>query len=179
MSYRGNAGELYSAAFSPDGGFLLTGGADKEAHLWAIGEGRELRRFQGHTGAAREAVFSPDSSCVLTGSEDGSARRWDVRTGRELRPYKTHSTGRPLRRFLAGWPTHRHGELRSGSTLAGSQDREETTFLPGSRVVRIPMVDSPGPFSPDGRSVITLNLSENVCFWDAVTGKKLRDVGRP
>jgi WD40 repeat protein/transcriptional regulator with XRE-family HTH domain len=82
---------LESAAFSPDGKYVLTASRDVLARLWDAQTAQEIRRFVGHTQAVRSAVFSPDGKYVLTGSEDKTARLWDAQTGQELRRFAGHT----------------------------------------------------------------------------------------
>jgi WD40 repeat protein len=73
-------------AFSPDGRFLLSGSANDAPkapvadgsclRLWAVGSGREVRRFGHHSSAVNTIGFSPDGKYVAAGSHgmraDGS-----------------------------------------------------------------------------------------------------------
>jgi WD40 repeat protein len=77
------------AAFSPDGGVVLTGSGDATARLWDVATGRPLAEPFRHEYMVSAAAFSPDGAMVLTVSVDRTARMWDVATGRPL--------GQPLR----------------------------------------------------------------------------------
>jgi len=91
-------GAFSSAAFSPDGRYLLTTSGHHartgiHVQLWDAQTGTELRRFEGHTERVVNAVFSPDAKQILTGGggehamtipKDTSARLWDVDSGKEL-----------------------------------------------------------------------------------------------
>jgi WD40 repeat protein len=65
-------------AFSPDGKFLLSGSANHAPkapvadgsclRLWAVGSGREVRRFGHHSSAVTTIGFSPDGKYVVAGS---------------------------------------------------------------------------------------------------------------
>src|SRR5258708_38321033 len=74
---------VYSAAFSPDGQYVLTSSAH-EAILFDAVTGAMVRAFSGHTGVVNSVAFSPDGKYVLTGSADGMARLWDTATGTTL-----------------------------------------------------------------------------------------------
>ena len=41
-------GDVYSAAYSPDGSRLVTGGGDGTIRVWDAATGKELRRITGH-----------------------------------------------------------------------------------------------------------------------------------
>lgn len=79
---RGHAGEVLSAAFSPDGRLVATSGRDGLVKVWDIATSREVSTFSGHVDdpgtsggssglGQNEAevysiIFSPDSTRVLT-----------------------------------------------------------------------------------------------------------------
>ncbi len=65
-----------SAAFSPDGQRIVTGGADLVAKLWEAATGRELLTLRGHTGGVMAVDFSQDGRRILTGSADSTAKVW-------------------------------------------------------------------------------------------------------
>jgi WD40 repeat protein len=74
------------AAFSADGGRLITGSDDNTARVWAPRTGELLAQPLKHRGNVRYAVFSPDGRYVLTAAEDRTARVWDSATGEPLTP---------------------------------------------------------------------------------------------
>ena len=45
----GHTGEVWSAAFSPDGKRIVTGSWDRTAKVWDAGTGQELLTLKGHT----------------------------------------------------------------------------------------------------------------------------------
>ena len=60
---KGTLGEVWSVAFSPDGGRLASGSDDKTVRLWDVGTGQELSHLQGHTDVQVWSVaFSPDGT---------------------------------------------------------------------------------------------------------------------
>ena len=47
--FLGHLGVIYGVDFSPDGRYILSGGADGTARLWDVQTGAEVRRFIGHS----------------------------------------------------------------------------------------------------------------------------------
>jgi WD40 repeat protein len=60
-------GFIHSVAYSPCGGFALSGGDDKMLSLWDIRTGKCVRSFKGHIGAVLSVAFSPDGYFALSG----------------------------------------------------------------------------------------------------------------
>jgi WD40 repeat protein len=78
---------VYTAKFSPDGKFILSGGADHIACLWNVQTGEEIRRFQGYDGSILDATFSADGKLMATASGN-IVQLWNIATGEEIRRFE-------------------------------------------------------------------------------------------
>jgi WD40 repeat protein len=67
-------------AFSPDGKFLATGGADSGVRVWNAATGERTFFLFAHTNPVVSMAWSPDSSVLATGSADQTIRIWRVQT---------------------------------------------------------------------------------------------------
>ena len=159
-TFRGHAGEIWSAVFSPDGQRVLTASADTTARLWETASGKVSVTFEGHTGEVRSAVFSPDGKRVLTASEDATARLWEADSGKLLAIFQGH-TGKVCsaifspdgQRVLTASEdmTARLWEANSGKLLATFQGHTGEVWS--------------AVFSPDGRRVLTASGDMTARLW--------------
>lgn len=83
VTLRGHTAAVRSAAYSPDGQYVITASDDWTARIWrADGTGQAIV-LTGHQGAVTSATFAPRSGAetlrVLTTSTDRTARIWTIR----------------------------------------------------------------------------------------------------
>ncbi len=81
-----------SATFSPNGGWLVTGGYDNMIHVYrANGIFKEQYAVRGHTDRRIiGALFTPNGKYFATGSWDKTVRLWDRKTGQLVRQFLGH-----------------------------------------------------------------------------------------
>ena len=82
-------GPVYSAAFSPDGKWVVTASDDYTAQVWEAASGKAVGQPLRHEGPVNSAAFSPDGKWVVTASLDKTARVWEAASGKAV--------GQPLR----------------------------------------------------------------------------------
>jgi WD40 repeat protein len=69
---------VVSAAFSPDGGAIVSASLDKTVKIWDARTGRLLHTLEGHKNPVRSAAFSPDGGAIVSASDDNTVKIWAV-----------------------------------------------------------------------------------------------------
>jgi WD40 repeat protein len=91
-----------SAAFSPDGRWLATGGSDGLARIYDAVRLTEKAQLRGHLLGIHSIAFSPDGQRVLTASGGREALKlWDVASGREVLTLAGEGSTFPFAAFSA------------------------------------------------------------------------------
>lgn len=76
---------VYGVTFSPCGGFLMSGHADKTARLWSTRDFSLVREFRaGHLDPVHSCLFLQDGRRALTCGENHRIHCWDLSTGEEV-----------------------------------------------------------------------------------------------
>ena len=71
---------VFSTAFSPDGGQVVSGCDDGVVRVWDL-SGRRINRYEGHQRAVTSVAYSPNGRWIVSGSLDRTARLWDTHSG--------------------------------------------------------------------------------------------------
>jgi len=164
----GHADLVYSAAYSPDGGRIVTASDDKTARIWDARTGAELAVLSGHRGGINSAAYSPDGGRIVTASNDKTARIWDARTGAPLAVLSGHGD-----RILSAAYSPDGNRIVTASNdktarVWDAQTGAELAVLSGHRD-RINW----GVYSPDGTRIVTASNDNTARVWDARTGAEL------
>jgi WD40 repeat protein len=167
----GHTGAVNSAAFSPDGKYIVTGSSDETVRLWDAATGKQIGKpLQGHTRFVFSVAFSPDGKRITSASVDKTVRLWDVESGKQI-----------------GEPLIGHTESVYGAVF--SPDGKYIASCSGDRTVRLwdagtgKQIGEPltghtnainsAAFSPDGMHIVTASDDKTVRLWDAQSGKQI------
>ena len=159
ITFTGHRNWVTSAAFSPDGTLVASGGYDNLVRLWDPATGKELALPLGsgrvhHSKRIRNVVFSADGGKLLTSSDDGSAILWNVKSALEG---KTPEPEAPAGISTAALPPEVLGVF-----VASNHETLHDADL-----------------SPSGKYVATAGNDRHVRIWEVATGKQLAAQGHP
>ncbi|HEY6891659.1 MAG TPA: WD40 repeat domain-containing protein [Solirubrobacter sp.] len=165
---------VLTAAFSPDGRWLVTTSAAAPPALWRLadfgdtGISQPTATLEIPVGVAVvRAEFSPDGRFIVTAGNDGIARVYGFATRRVARVIKT-----PGLLYGATFSPDGRRILTYGSDFTGriwdaGTGRRLAVLRGHSSWI------SSGAFSPDGRTVVTGSADQTTRVWDARTGRLL------
>jgi WD40 repeat protein len=74
----GHVGAVNALAYSADGKWILSAGADKTLRLWDVASGKVVRNYAGCADVVTSAGFSADGKFVIAGSTDKNLRIWPI-----------------------------------------------------------------------------------------------------
>jgi hypothetical protein len=72
---RGHTDSVLSAAYSPDGQWIVTAGGDRTARVWDAESGQQMMVLE-HTNGVRSVILSPDGRWIVTTGSDGTVWVW-------------------------------------------------------------------------------------------------------
>jgi RNA polymerase sigma factor (sigma-70 family) len=166
----GHDGGGLAVAWSPDGKYLATGGADHLGRLWDAATGKELRKFQEHTTPVEAVAFSPDGRWLATAAQGGFVELWRLGTDEPGRPLNTKNLD------LTGLAFSRDGRLIATATRRTKQGDaavilwDVMTGKERARFAGHQETASAVAFSPDGRALASGGGDGTVLLWD-LTGR--------
>jgi WD40 repeat protein len=159
------SGPVIDAAFSRDGRFIVTAGADGKAAVWTA-RGRFLQALSHGAGPLTRARLSGDGSVVMTAGKDGRVRLW-TRQGVPL-GVVAHTEAVNDARFS-----------RDGKLLVTASDDNTAVVWRVSDGQRLATMTGhtedvvSAAFSPDGARVATGSKDLSARVWDAHSGKQV------
>ncbi len=174
LTLKGHSGMIITAAVSPDGARIATGGTDGTVRVWEAANGHclhVLRCFPEH--AARDLVFkvafSPNGSRLLAATFR-SVKLWDTATGVELKALTVGANNL----FLAFSPdgTRVATANQQGALVRDIVTGRKLLFIKGP-MFRDGVAGCRATFSPDGKRFVTTSQDQTARVWDAATGKAL------
>ena len=165
----GHSDWVQSAAFSPDGKFIISASDDHTLKLWETSTGKIIHTLAGHEGYVNSAAFSVDGKHVCSASSDQTIKVWEAATGKMVRTLAGHE-GYVFSAAFSG-----DGKLVCSASddntikIWDTDSREEVVHtLKGhsSSVVS-------AAFSHDGQMIVSACLDGSIGLWQTSSGKLL------
>jgi len=160
-------------AFSADGRYLATGGANATVRLWDTsthGRGQPLASFTGSSANVNAIAFSPDSRLLATAGADGAIRLWDTSIRGISGTTQTLSGTAANVNAIAFSPNSRLLASVSDDGTAWLWDTSDINLFPNAPVARLvghESIANAVTFSPDGLRLATGADDDTVRLWDA------------
>ena len=173
----GHSRSIETAAFSPDGRFVVTGSDEGTAILRDVAAGTRVRGFRRTTDLPTSISFSPDGEHLTVNYQDVGSVVWNLQTGKRKSVTRTAGHRQPAEPLKDG--------VRSpdGRTLLEVAKVGEGTCyftqLRDTKANRLQPLDGHqdlvtcAAFSPDSRRVATGSLDGSVRLWDVSTADRL------
>ncbi len=97
-SYNGHKGAVRAVAWSPDGAYIASGGADYTAQIWQpMPNAYAQVVYHGHSNIINALDWSPDARFVASASDDRTVQIWNPLSGGTRTLYLGHMTsGTPI-----------------------------------------------------------------------------------
>ena len=155
-----------TAAFSPDGSTVVTGGDNGIARVWDAASGREIAHLAAGHGTVQTARFSPDGQSLALGFKDGTVALTDRSLGAVREVLRVRGT--------------------AVESVAFSRDGARLAVALGDGTIRVIGADGGGPvqllrghtgpvlgvdISGDGSRIVSAGHDGSVRLWDASTGR--------
>jgi len=165
----GHTGRALAVAFSLDGKWLASGGAN-EILIWEPGADEPIYTLTGHTGKIQDLAFRPNGNLV-SASVDGTVRLWDISTQQQIRVFEGH----------AGQVTSVDFNPSGRRIVSGSRDRTlklwetDTGELLATFEGHTDVVWSVA-YNPDGSIIASGSEDGTVRLWNASDGSQLHSL---
>jgi hypothetical protein len=158
-------------AFSSDGKWLLSGGADGKVNLWDIGSGASNRNIAREMKRIRAAALSEFGERAYWGGDEGRVHAWDVANDRNIDlpngPSDTITS-------LVLSPDDRFLYCTAKDRSIWQWDLKDSNKAP--RREKLGAEATCLAVSPDGRFLLS-GEERKINVWDARTGKYLHTIG--
>jgi WD40 repeat protein/tRNA A-37 threonylcarbamoyl transferase component Bud32 len=157
---------IRALAFSANGAFVVSAGADKRARVWPFGAGEAAFTFETEQ-SVLDAAFGAADTLVVTAGRDGVAQVWSTRNGKAVGAAMKHPKAVNTARF----------SLDGQWVLTACDDGVVRLWRASTGELMAAANASPrqligASFSPDGRRIVTVAEGLGARVWTLAGGQR-------
>ena len=157
-------------AISPDGKILAAGDDDGVIRLWKIDDNQQILFIKAHQNSINTLSFSPDNQLLASGGADFNIKCWNITNSELIQSFPAHTDRVFLVKFLddinivtASYDeTLRLCNIETGNSV-------QAICGQGMKLTAIAL-------HPDGETVATVNINQEIRLWNIFSGKRLRKI---
>ncbi|KAH6806726.1 TBP-associated factor 5 [Perilla frutescens var. frutescens] len=164
--FRGHAGPVHSATFSPFGDFILSSSSDSTIRLWSTKLNANLVCYKGHNYPVWDVQFSPMGHYFASASHDRTARIWSMDRIQPLRIMAGHLSDVDCVQWHANCNYIATGSSDKTVRLWDVQSGECVRIFIGHRSMILSLA-----MSPDGRYMASGDEDGTIMMWDLASGR--------
>jgi len=170
LNYTGHKqGSVFSAKWSPDGNYVVSGGEDNVAIIWDATTGSTWLTYNTHNDDVLSVDWSPVKNKIVSGSADNNVLVWNPNTGGNVGVFSAHSDSVTSvawspdgNRIATGSQDH------TAKVWDWINDREIASFTGHNDIVNTVA------WSPDNSKIASGGSDNRVRIWDASTADELQ-----
>ncbi|CUA69774.1 Cilia-and flagella-associated protein 52 [Rhizoctonia solani] len=159
-----------SVAFSPDSTRIVSTGAFDPLRIWLVHSGEQVVSTSSTSESfdcIRTAVFSADGSFIISGDDNGSIGYWDAYRGNLISRKPSQHSAQINSVAISSDGTRFVSASKDGSVYVWSTETQQTILGPiGDRKDCKQAV-----LSPNDQFIASHGALNEICLWDAGTGK--------
>ncbi|KAH6783898.1 TBP-associated factor 5 [Perilla frutescens var. hirtella] len=164
--FRGHAGPVHAATFSPSGDFILSSSSDTTIRLWSTKLNANLVCYKGHNYPVWDVQFSPLGHYFASASHDRTARIWSMDRIQPLRIMAGHLSDVDCVQWHENCNYIATGSSDKTVRLWDVQSGECVRIFIGHRSMILSLA-----MSPDGRYMASGDEDGMIMMWDLASGR--------